>query len=227
MTPLSVRFERVAHRGAKLEFPENTLLAFTRALERGADAIELDVHRTADGMVVVHHDPVVGGITISESRWERLEQIDLGAGARLPTLPEVLEMVDDRAVLYVELKGDAIEDAVLATIRDYHGRVAVHSFDHAMVARAARAAPDIARGVLLDRGTPDAAVALESAVERTGARDVWPHASLVDSTVMAAARRRAVRVIPWTVNSASTARMLLDLGVDGVCTDDVRLLANL
>ena len=201
--------------------------AFARALERGADAIELDVHCTADGVVVVHHDPLAGGQAISASRWDTLRVVDLGAGVRIPTLGDVLQMIDDRAVVYVELKGDAVENAVIDTVRAYRGRVALHSFDHDMIARAAGAAPDIPRGVLLDRGTPNAADALDAAVALTGARDVWPHVSLVEVGLMAAARRHGTRVIPWTVNSDVVARKLIALGVDGVCTDDVRLLQNL
>jgi len=227
MTSAPGRFERVAHRGSPSQRRENTLSGFLLALEHGADAIELDVHRTVDGVVIVHHDPRVQGRLIEESTWEALAGTDLGSGARIPTLAETLASIGERAVVYVELKGRAIEQAVIDVLRAHGRRFAVHSFDHAAVERAALLAPDIPRGVLLDENVLDAARAMRTAVALTLARDVWPHWTLVDEVLMDVARELGLRVIPWTVNSPAAARRLLALGVHGVCTDDVRMLANL
>ena len=108
-----------------------------------------------------------------------------------------------------------------------HGkRYAVHSFDHGAVERAMTLDPMVARGVLLDRGTADPVAALTAAHRRVRPRDVWPHHSLIDSAFMAAARALSVRVIVWTVNAPSDVKRLASLGVAGICTDDVRVLAN-
>jgi glycerophosphoryl diester phosphodiesterase len=115
---------------------------------------------------------------------------------------------------------------VIAVARAHGRRVAIHSFDHACMARIARLAPDIPRGILLDHGTPDSVAVMQRAVSDTGARDVWPHRTLVSADLMEAARTIGVRVLPWTVNDADDARRLAALGVDGMCTDDVRLLAT-
>lgn len=227
MTNAPGRLERVAHRGSPRERRENTLPGFLLALEHGADAIELDVHRTANGVVVVHHDPRVHGRPIDESPWEALRGLDLGSGAAIPTLAAVLDAIRDRAVVYVELKGEAIEQAVIAVLREHGQRFAVHSFDHPAIERAALLAPDIPRGILLDENVADAAQVMREAVQRTRARDVWPHWTLVDEALMDAAMELRVRMIPWTVNSPDEARRLAVLGVHGVCTDDVRMLANL
>lgn len=221
------RVELVAHRGMPRERMENTLPSFERALDRGADAIELDVHVSADGVVVVHHDDTVRGAPILRTAWRDLSAIDLGGGARIPTLETVLQLVGDRATVYIELKGERVETPAIVAARKWGRRFAMHSFDHAAVERVAAAAPDIPRGVLLDRNTAHAAVAMRTAVARTGARDVWPHWSLVDASFMIAARELGVRVIVWTVNAPGTARALRDGGVSGICTDDVSLLANL
>ncbi len=116
--------ELIGHRGAPRERPENTLASFLRALDLGADAVELDVHATRDGVVVVHHDFVpraessvaaLGGRPIAE-----LTAADLGtfqvAGEPIPTLASVLEAIGGRATVYVEIKGRDIEEAVIATI---------------------------------------------------------------------------------------------------------------
>ena len=221
------RLERVAHRGMPGMRRENTLPSFKLALDHGADAIELDVHVTRDGVVVVHHDAAVHDRPILGLSWKELAVVDLGAGARIPRLEDVLTAVGQRAVVYVELKGSGIEEAVVATVRAHGHRFALHSFDHGAMERSARLAPEIARGVLLDRGLPDAEGDLARVVARVHPRDVWPHASLVDASFMRLARELEVRVIPWTVNSAQSARALLAIGVDAICTDDVRILVNL
>lgn len=220
-------FERIAHRGSPKERRENTLPSFLLALEHGADAIELDVHATSDGVVVVHHDPTVGNRAITASTWRDLARVDLGGGATIPRLQDVLEAVGQRAAVYVELKGERIEDEVIEVAREHGHRFAFHSFDHDAIARVAERAPGIPRGVLLDRDTKNPAEQLHRVAGRLQPRDVWPHWSLVDKDFMQAAREVAARVIPWTVNSADAARDLVSLGVSGICSDDVRLLVNL
>ncbi|HMC55355.1 MAG TPA: glycerophosphodiester phosphodiesterase [Gemmatimonadaceae bacterium] len=230
MTP-STGVERVAHRGAPRELLENTLPSFARALERGADAIELDVHVTSDGVVVVHHDEKVRGRPILGTPWAEIERLELRAGARVPRLDDVFEIVADRATLYIELKGRGVALPAIEVARragaGRKSRYAMHSFDHSAIELAATTAPEIARGVLLDKGRRDAVAAMRAAVARTGARDVWPHWSLVDTAFMSAAKDVGARVIVWTVNARGRATRLRDLGVDALCTDDVTLLDQL
>lgn len=226
MPVLNGSFERIAHRGAPRERVENTLPGFLLALERGATALELDAHVSADGRVVVHHDPVCRGREIARVAWAVLRDVDLGGGARMPLLEGVLDAVGDRAVVYIEVKASGAEDVIITTARAHGRRFALHSFDHASIARVAALAPDIARGVLLDRGTAGPVDAMRRAVDATGARDVWPHWRLVGPELVTAAREAGVRLLPWTVNSTRSARRLVAMGVAGVCTDDVRLLAT-
>ena len=221
------RVERVAHRGVPRHVLENTLPGFARALELGADAIELDVHVTRDGVVVVHHDDAVRGRGIAEATWPELRDVELRDGQYMPRLEDVFELVADRAAVYVELKGRGVALPAIDVARRFGRRYAMHSFDQAAVERVAASAPDIPRGVLLDEGVEDPVDAMRRAVSRTGARDVWPHRSLVDAAFMSGAAALQVRVIVWTVNAVGSARTLRDLGVSGICTDDVSLLDNL
>jgi glycerophosphoryl diester phosphodiesterase len=215
--------ERIAHRGAKREFAENTLPAFRRAVARGAQGIELDVHATADGVVIVHHDPearLVAGRrrVIAESSWRSLTLFKKA----IPRLSDVLETVPEAVTLYVELKGSGVERHVADLIRG-SARCAVHSFDHGAVARMRELAPDVPRGILFDRHPTD----VESAMEYAGARDVWPEWNSIDEQLVARVHAAGGRVIAWTVNDREAAVRLAALGVDGVCTDDVRLLDDL
>lgn len=218
--------ERIGHRGAKRELPENTIAAFKRAFDRGADAIELDVHATADGVVVVHHDPTLGrgfgsltGRAIAELDWRALSAASESAAARIPSLADVFGIVPAGGTVYVEIKGSGIEAIVAQAISGVRIRCAVHSFDHGAIERMRELAPTIPRGILFDHRADVAA-----AMARTGARDVWPEWTLVDRALVELVHGAGGRVIVWTVNDVTTAATLAKMGVDGICTDDVRLL---
>jgi glycerophosphoryl diester phosphodiesterase len=218
--------ERIAHRGARTEAPENTVAAFERAFQRRADAIELDVHATRDGIVVVHHDPdLAPGVNverpkIAEMTWEEVAATYAVTGISVPTLAQVLAVVPLGKTVYVEIKGLGIEQLVANDIRRSSARCAVHAFDHATIARFVDIAPEIPRGLLFESDLAD----METAVARARVRDIWPQFSLIDSSVMTRARAMGVRVIGWTVNERDDLQRLGGLGVDGICTDDVRLL---
>jgi glycerophosphoryl diester phosphodiesterase len=218
--------ERIAHRGAKKELPENTIPAFRRAFERGADAIELDVHATRDGVVVVHHDPALASTrAIADMSWSELRRVELAPGISVPRLDDVLAMTPAGRIVYVEIKGERIEAAVATVITESPARCAVHSFDHDAIARLRAIAPDIPRGILFDkRATAEATI---RRIEAAGARDLWPRRDLIDPNLVALAHGAGARVIAWTVNSMVEGRALAAMGVDGLCTDDVRLLDDL
>ena len=205
---------------------ENTLPSFAAALAAGAEGIELDVHSTADGVIVVHHDPVTReGVEISAVRWRELPGADgstAGAGA-IPSLASVCDLIAERAELFVEIKGTAIEEAVTAVLDGRKGRFAIHSFDHAAIGRLARTRVPYRLGLLFE-DTVDDAVQL---LAEYGADDAWAHHGLVDRSLVESVQRPGGRVIAWTVNSAAEARRLAAYGIDGICTDDVTMLGAL
>jgi glycerophosphoryl diester phosphodiesterase len=222
--------ERIGHRGAKREHPENTLAAFKTAFDRGADAVELDVHATRDRVVVVHHDPTLGseygsaaGRSIADLDWPTIAAASSSFKTRIPTLTEVFGIVPAGGTVYVEIKGRGIETLVAQVLSDVRGRYAVHSFDHDTIRRMREIAPEIPRGILYDHGPRD----LERDVRETGARDVWPARRLIDGPLVDRVHAAGGRVIAWTVNDRDAASDLIALGVDGICTDDVRLLDGL
>lgn len=146
-----------AHRGYHFEVmhPENSLAAFRSAVEAGY-GVELDVHLTADGQVVVVHDDSllrttgdrrqVSDVTIAELRTLRLE----GTAEQIPTLAEVLDVVRGRVPVLVEIKNDGpagpLEVEVAHELRAYRGQVAVMSFDPLSLGELAKLAPGIPRG---------------------------------------------------------------------------------
>jgi glycerophosphoryl diester phosphodiesterase len=221
----------IGHRGAPRERPENTLPSFLRALELQADGIELDVHCTKDRVVVVHHDEIpratppsgsLAGRRIDSLTFDELQGFSVRGLALISTLDEALAVIKGRADVFIELKGSGIEREVIDVIRGSiaPARCAVHSFDHAQVARARALAPDIRGGILFDRPITDPVSAMRAA----DALDVWPSHEHVDETLLREVHGAGGRVIPWTVNKANQAVALAALGVDGLCTDFIPLL---
>jgi len=221
----------IGHRGAPRERPENTLPSFMRALELGADGIELDVHTTMDGVVVVHHDEVprttapsgrLTGKRIDALTFDELQGFSVRGMALIPTLAEVLAAIRGRADAFVELKGTDVEAATIEVIRKSPNpaRCAVHSFDHDAVRRARAIAPEIRGGILFDRAVDDVPAAMRAA----GALDAWPRWDLIDAAMVAAVHGAGGRVIAWTVNRTEQATELAALGVDALCTDHLPLM---
>jgi glycerophosphoryl diester phosphodiesterase len=203
---------------------ENTLPAFQRAVELRADACELDVHRTADGVIVVHHDATLAdGTPITSLRATELAE-RTARGVPIPTLNEVFEAIGDRLRLYCELKGHGTAEGTLAVIaRHARTAAAVHAFDHRQVQLAGQLAPAVPRGVLEVSYPIDHTVSARS----VDARDCWRQAECIDEAFIRAAHAEGRRVIAWTVNTAATMARLAAWGVDAICTDDVALARTL
>jgi len=221
--------EIIAHRGVSRERLENTIPAFQRAIDLGADGVELDVHVTLDGTVIVHHDPVIRGTSsdsglagrpIASLTTAEVASFRLADGAPVPTLLEVAALLRGHLTLYCELKGERSTGAALDVLPHRGGRCAVHSFDHRMIAEAALLAPDVPRGVLEVSRHVDAASSLQSA----SARDLWQAIEFIDDELVHQVHAAGGRVIAWTANDAATVERLAALGVDGFCGDDVRML---
>lgn len=228
--------ELIAHRGAPRERRENTLPSFARALEHGADGVELDVHFSADGVPVVHHDATLGaaagayaGAALASLDAATIRAVRLDGDVTIPRLRDVVALVAGRATLYVEIKArvggralDALHATFAPTESGVVSDVAVHSFDHRVARRSAARWPEVPTGILSESYLVDTAAAMCAA----GARDLWQHWSQVDAALVADVHTAGGRVVVWTVNDPDRARALAALGVDALCTDDVPLLRS-
>jgi glycerophosphoryl diester phosphodiesterase len=211
-----VTIEIIGHRGAPREYVENTLPSFARAIELGAGAIELDVHATRDGIVVVHHDATLrDGRAIADLWLEETRRVVLADGSPIPILEEVLDLAGDRCRLYVEVKSGAATMPVAKLLRPTGDRHAVHSFDHRVSKRVHELARGIPVGILLSSYVLEPEALLRGA----SARDLWQHAEHVDADLVRRVHDAGGRVIAWTVNAPQAASSLAALGVDGICTD--------
>ena len=223
--PLNIP-EVIAHRGIRDRYPENSLLAFEAALDAGADGIELDVHGTADGVVVVHHDPVlspaadspIAGRAIVSLSLSELGDFELAPGVALPTLEEVLRAVGARTALYIEIKARDIEAQVAAIIESVPAakpRCVVHSFDHRIVEKFAALAPALPTGIL-EVGYPVDPASLLAAAH---ARDLWQACEFIDAALVTSIHHYGGRVVAWTCDDPAQWEQLREIGVDGICTN--------
>jgi len=147
----------LGHRGYSAKYPENTILAFKKAIEAGADGIELDVWLTKDGEVVVIHDETVdrtsnGSGRVKEMTLEELKELDFGNGERIPTLEEVFEAVPEDSVVNVEIKDvDAVEKTAEIIGRNNPERVIVSSFLIDALREYRKLDSETKLGILIDR----------------------------------------------------------------------------
>lgn len=223
------RPEIVAHRGLPREARENTLAAFALAVEAGCDAIELDVHATSDGVVVVHHDPVLHAPPGATVRDPIVRLTHAQVLTRSPhdwpisTLHDVLDLVGIRARVYVEVKAPNIESLVCDVLAAHTCEVAVHSFDHRISSKVRSLAPRLPVGVLMSSYLIDPSLP----ISLTGARDLWQQWELIDRELVDRAHAAGGRVVAWTVNDVPDAARLAAIGVDALCTDVTRDLTAL
>ncbi len=218
-----------AHRGspdADAGIADNTLAAFARARRLGAQGVELDVRRTADGGLAVHHDPVIDGIgAIHELRVEELP-------SHVPLLAAALEECRGMTV-NVEVKNlpgdpgfDPAERCATAVgqqvaVSGQAATVVVSSFWPRSLEVLGKARPEIATGLLLSPSTGwEGMVAAASGL---GCRAVHPHADLVDFGLVDEAHRAGLAVAVWTVSERARLEAVGRAGVDTVITDDVPL----
>ena len=207
----------IAHRGASGYEYENSRAAFRRAVALDADGVELDVHATRDGALVVHHDPTLPGMgTIARLSLADVHGARLPNGEAPPVLSEVLDLLGDRDA-WVELKTlpEEHDDALLAALDagPAPGRYAVHSFDHRIVRRLGEHAPALRRGILLSAYVVNPDDVMRSA----GATVLWQEWTQIDEALVNQVHDLGGEVIAWTVNETGDLERLARMGVDGLC----------
>ncbi|MET9914800.1 glycerophosphodiester phosphodiesterase family protein [Streptomyces sp. NPDC006476] len=215
-----MNFLTIGHRGVMGVEPENTLRSFVAAQQAGLDVIELDLHLSKDGALVVMHDSDVDRTTdgtgaIADKTLEELRALDAGRGERVPVFEEVLDAV--KAPLQAEIK-DVQAARALAEVmldRDLVPRVEVSSFHDEAVAEIARLVPGVRTALVGSRFGTDI---VDRAVE-VGAATVCLNIRRLTLEVVEQARKADLRVIGWVVNTQDDLRLVRALQLDGATTD--------
>ncbi|GHC51803.1 glycerophosphodiester phosphodiesterase [Streptomyces flavofungini] len=215
-----MNFLTIGHRGVMGVEPENTLRSFVAAQAAGLDIIELDLHLSKDGALVVMHDADVGRTTdgrgaIADQTLAELRELDAGKGERIPVFEEVLDAV--KAPLQAEIKDVAAARALADVMhaRDLTGRVEVLSFHDEAIAEIARLVPGVRTALVASRYGTDV-------VERAtavGATTLVLNIRRLTLEVVERARKADLRIIGWVVNTQDDLRLVRALQLDGATTD--------
>ncbi|WP_261717632.1 glycerophosphodiester phosphodiesterase family protein [Streptomyces sp. FZ201] len=215
-----MNFLTIGHRGVMGVEPENTLRSFVAAQHSGLDVIELDLHLSKDGHLVVMHDTEVDRTTdgsgpIAEKTLAELRALDAGKGERVPVFEEVLDAVT--APLQAEIKDVAAARALAEVMerRDLVSRVEVSSFHDEAVAEIARLVPGVRTALIGSRYGTDI---VERAVA-VGAGTLCLNIRRITLEVVEAAREAQLKVIGWMVNTQDHLRLVRALELDGATTD--------
>jgi glycerophosphoryl diester phosphodiesterase len=208
----------LGHRGASRYAPENTLAAFEVALAHGAHGIEFDLRACTDGHVVVCHDSRLNRRTIARSSWPEL----FAECPDLALVEQVLARFSSRAYLYLDVKVPGLEDAILSLLRKHppeRGYVVASTLPDVIAAFHQR-----------DPGIPLGFVATNRWVlprwRRLPVCVVMPQYELITSALVEEIHKANKEVFAWTVNEAVSMRSLAKLGVDGILSNDTRLLTR-
>jgi glycerophosphoryl diester phosphodiesterase len=208
----------LGHRGFHRVAPGNTVAALRAAVDVGADGVEFDVRRSGDGVLVVHHDPVIDGVgPVVEVSADHLP-------AWIPTLEEALDACSGMALVNVEIKADPdgpeiaaqMAPLLVAWLAPTGPGLLVSSFDLATVDAHRAAAPAVATGWL----TVVADAAAVAAVAERGHVTFHPHHSLIDAALVAETRRHDLGLVAWTVDDPGRAAELVALGVDVLISNE-------
>jgi len=221
----------IAHRGASAYEPENTLRAFALAIEQGARMIELDLHATRDGQVVVIHDFTLNHTTsltgrVNERTLAEIKVADAGNGERVPTLDETLDLTLGKVRLYLEIKDPRAAEETLRIIRARRCQddVMLASFDLALMRRLGDEVRDIELGVILGNETFNPVVRWREAfpwlaLRRINYQTLCMQVSLCYGYLARRAKASGKKLYVWTADEDAQFATMIARGVDGIVTN--------
>jgi glycerophosphoryl diester phosphodiesterase len=218
---------KIGHRGAKGCEPENTLISFEKAIEMGADGIELDVHLSLDGHLIVIHDETIDRTTngkgvVNQMTLHELKSFTINGEYTIPTLDEVLELVSQRCFVNIELKNQEAAEKVVQLIEHYisdknwnNDHFLVSSFDWNALQQV-RFLNDTIRVAVLTETNLDLAISFARFLKSEALN---PDFQLLTKEYTAKIQEKGIQVFPWTVNKADDIQRMKSFNVDGIISD--------
>lgn len=224
---------RIAHRGASRIAPENTLVAFKKAIEIGVDAVELDLQGTADGEVVVIHDASLDRTTdqsgqIKDTSLEAIKQADAGtwfnpkfAGESVPTLAEALVSIADNAIALLEIKDVSITQSVVRIVQnmDMVEQSVIISFHSSAIQTVRTLEPRLPTGYIIGSNENIQPIQLCQQLSLLGSSLLNVDHRLVSEDFIYEIRRRGITLWCWTVDDIDRMRELQELGIQGITSN--------
>lgn len=220
---------RTAHRGAPTVAPGNSRRAIAAAADLGVDMVEVDVHRTADGHLVLWHDDTLtidgAPVALAAATKASLQAVDIGRGEHVIGLADGLAAVRGRAALLVDLKADELAEQIVATVRRCDaGPVVVCGHYWESLRDVKRRAPEIGASLTLDARWRDRYG--DGVIERIDTDAVTVDWRALDPPFVARCHARGLAVLAWTVDDLPAMRRLLAIGVDGLTSNRPDLFAR-
>lgn len=218
---------KIGHRGASGYEPENTLVSFEKAIEMGADGIELDVHLSLDGHLMVIHDETIDRTTngkgiVNQLTLAELKSFRINEKFEIPTLDEVLDLVNKRSFVNIELKNQDTAEKVVQIIEQYittknwnHSHFIVSSFDWNALQQVRFLNENIQIGVLTETDL-DLAISFARFLK---AEALHPDFQLLTNEYTTKIQRKGILVFPWTINEVNSIQRIKSFNVDGIITD--------
>ncbi len=218
---------KIAHRGAKGYEPENTIIAFQKAIDLGCDGIELDVHLSSDGEIIVIHDETIDRTTngkgfVNQMTLLELKTYKINDKFEIPTLKEVFELINYKFLINIELKSyetadkvvEFIENQILSKNRNFEN-IIVSSFDWNALQQVHFLNDEIQIGVLTATDL-DLAFSFAKFIK---AKTINPYFHLLNEENIAKIQQKGFEIHTWTVNEIEDIEKMKALKVDGIISD--------
>lgn len=218
---------KIGHRGANGYEPENTLISFEKAIQMGADGIELDVHLSLDGHLIVIHDETIDRTTngkgiVNQLTLRELKSFRINDEHEMPTLEEVLDLINQRCFVNIELKNQEAVQKVVQLIEQYvldknwnHAHFLVSSFDWNALQQVRFLNENILIGVLTETDL-DLAISFARFMK---AEALHPDFQLLTNEYTTKIQEKGIQVFPWTVNEREDIQRMKSFKVNGIITD--------
>ncbi len=226
----------MGHKGASKIAPENTLKAFKEAIRLKADAVEFDVHETLDGELVIIHDNNTLSRTGSEGvvkqmTLKELKKLNFGDGERIPTLLELIDLAKGKISLNCEIKVEGITTKIVQIFQDANilDSTMVSSFLHAELIKIQKIEPQLKLATLVpnEAGKFSDWNYKKKLIDYASENNFYginPLYKLTDRQFIEYAHKKNIKVLPWTVDSGIAMRKLINMGTDGIITNDISRL---
>jgi glycerophosphoryl diester phosphodiesterase len=218
----------IGHRGASALEPENTLLSIKRAMDIGVDAVEIDVHLSKEKELVVIHDATVDRTTngtgpVSGYTVQEIKRLDAGKGEAIPTLQEVIDLIDKQVLLIIELKEQGTERSVVDLLvrNNLFDKACVISFWHRLVKTVKEMDGRIKTGVLLVGSPVDTCIAAHASADALVMKYTF-----IDRELVEMAHEKGLKVFIWNIDDRDFLKPYVDMGVDAIGTNDPRVLVE-
>lgn len=217
---------KIGHRGARAYEPENTLRSFKKAMQLGVDAVELDVRRTRDNEIVVIHDAEVDRTTngkglVSQLTLKEIKQFDTEKGEKIPTLQEVLDFLDKKVKVLIELKETGLENMLINLIQEkgLEDHVIIISFLEEALRRVRNLNSEVETGLIYVKHKNPIKTAIKLRANYLLPLYRFTHAANIQK-----AHENGLKVIVWTINNQKAVLEYVKKGVDGIASDKPDIL---